>query len=304
MPFFLCADTFYQTAENFRTYMAKCDIGFSRTSTAHNIWTEIVAGEKQYAKVKGRLNSGAKLETCFDPDSFISIMRSHQRIVDEKKATEIFAESIYPQLEKISPLIYSVLSKYSDPQKYCFHGSMEYLSVFEKGLPGYLKVLQSPGIEDGKMKAVASLLNYYLDHDSDRYLQFFANAFREGEKTAELQLKLLFKTNSKWLVSKLASDVFDTSANTYDFELLRNAVYEGLENSIQEYKSAGGLASFLDGNNNIVADFIDLVAAGLVSNSKWVIESDEMEVEISQIEFIIERSLQRLFPENTANFTS
>jgi hypothetical protein len=85
MPFFLCADTFYQTAENFRTYIAKCDIGFSRTSTAHNIWTEIVAGESQYAKVMGRLNSGGGLETCFDPDSFISIMRSHQRIVDEKK---------------------------------------------------------------------------------------------------------------------------------------------------------------------------------------------------------------------------
>lgn len=302
------ADSFYQTAENFRKYTAKCGVGFSRTNTAHNIWSEIVAGENQYAKIMGKLNAGSSLESYFCPESFISIMQSHQRIiVDKNKATEIFAESIHPQIKQLCPPLHSALIEYSDAQKYCFYGSPEGLAVFEKGLPGYLTILHCSEIEYERTQSMAALCNYILGHDAQHCFDFFASACREAEKTAEFELEVFFRTNRRWLVSKLAIDVLDTLTHTYDFEELRESVYESLENSIQEYRDIPGVfPSFLDIDKNIVTDLIDLISAGLVSDSKWYIESDinAEEVDLSQIEFTVEKAFKRLLPKSSDSVIS
>lgn len=294
------ADSFYKTAENFRRYTAKCGVGFSRTNTAHNIWSEIVAGENQYARVMGRLNAGGKLESCFRPESFISIMRSHHRdSIDEEKSAEIFAESIYPQLEQLSPLLYSTLSQYSEPKKYCFFGSDGSLGVFENGLPGYVKIAESSSIDYDETKAAAALLNYMLGHDAQRCFEFFANARREADKTAEFELEVMFRTNRKRLVPRLAIEIFDTVTDTSDFEEIRDSVYEAILDSIEEYRANGGpFACFLDIDNNIVADLIDLLAAGLVSESKWIIDNEDEEANLRQIEFTVESAFERLLPKS------
>ena len=261
------SESFSSTVDNFQEALKKRKLEIS-VEKARKLWAKILH-ENDYTELISQLKDGGSINVQFSEVNFIAKMQACNLAINNIEAFKIFAESIRPNLDHISPMFNEIL-KVLDVREglsiipYYLESNKHGIGLIEKGKPGYLPLPTDKFSIEGDYdyaNSVAELIKVLAGRDLE-HVNIFVSMMKASLKRENDAFMNLLKNHKDEYVTNLSPLLFheiNENLDKVDFNFLVYTAYDLIDISFKGYNY-----SHLKSDSPLVESFIDYVSGSML----------------------------------------